>query len=275
MSISKIVVLGGGMVGSAMAIDLARTGGLDVTVADSRPEILDRLKTDHGLATIRADLSTAEAIARAVAPFDLVAGALSSGLGLRTLRAVIEAGKPYCDISFMAEDAWQLDELAKKHGVCAVVDCGVAPGVSNLLVGHAASQLDTCERVEILVGGLPVIRRWPFQYKAAFAPHDAIEEYTRPARIVENGRLVLREALSEPELLDFPGIGTLEAFNSDGLRSLAYTMKIPNMRERTLRYPGHAALMKVFRETGLFSKDPIEVAGQRVRPRRIIFTRRP
>jgi lysine 6-dehydrogenase len=117
------------------------------------------------------------------------------------------------------------------------------------------------------VGGLPVERRWPFDYKAGFAPWDVLEEYTRPARVVEHGRVVVKEPLSEPELLDFPGVGTLEAFNTDGLRSLVDTMKAPFMKEKTLRWPGHAELMRVLKDTGFFSLETVDVAGQKVRPR--------
>jgi saccharopine dehydrogenase-like NADP-dependent oxidoreductase len=134
------------------------------------------------------------------------------------------------------------------------------------MVGYAASQLARTETVEIYVGGLPRERRWPFDYKAGFAPSDVIEEYVRPARMVEQGRVVVKEALSEPALLDFPGVGTLEAFNTDGLRSLLFTMDAPFMKEKTLRYPGHIDLMRAFRETGFFSKEPVSVGGQLVRP---------
>jgi saccharopine dehydrogenase-like NADP-dependent oxidoreductase len=186
------------------------------------------------------------------------------------LRTVIEAGRPYCDISFMPEDAWELDQLAKQHGVAAVVDCGVAPGMSNMMAGYAAAQLDHCESIEIYVGGLPRERRWPFQYKAGFSPYDVIEEYVRPSRIVEHGQVVVKEALSEPELMDFPGVGTLEAFNTDGLRSIAHFVKAPFMKEKTLRYPGHLELMRAFRETGLFSEEPIDVHGMLVKPRELL-----
>jgi lysine 6-dehydrogenase len=170
------------------------------------------------------------------------------------------------DISFMPENAWDLDPLARERGVCAVVDCGVAPGVSNLLCGLAAANLSPCERLEIYVGGLPVERRWPYEYKAGFAPSDVLEEYTRPSRVVENSKMVVKEALSEPELMEFPGVGTLEAFNTDGLRSLAYNLKVPEMKEKTLRYPGHIELMKILRHTGFFSKEPVDVGGAKVRP---------
>jgi lysine 6-dehydrogenase len=263
---TQVTVLGAGMVGSAMAADLGRVGGFDVTVADARPEALDRVKSQFGVRTLQVDLSKPEAVKRAVEGADLVLGALASALGLQTLRAVIESKKTYCDISFMPENAWELDGLAKSHGATAIVDCGVAPGVSNLLAGFGVSQFDTCERIEIYVGGLPEVRRWPFFYKAGFAPSDVLEEYTRPARIVEHGHLVTKEALSEPEFLDFPVVGTLEAFNTDGLRSLAYNLKVADMKEKTLRYPGHIELMRVFRHTGLFSKQPIVVGGASIRP---------
>ncbi|HLA78042.1 MAG TPA: saccharopine dehydrogenase C-terminal domain-containing protein [Vicinamibacteria bacterium] len=263
---TKTVILGGGMIGSAMAMDLAKDPGFEVTVADARQESLDRIAARWGVPTLLADLSDPRAVHQLASGFDLVLGALPSVFGFASLRAVIEAGRPFVDISFMAENALELDGLARERGVVAVVDCGVAPGTSNLLAGYAASQLDRCDNIEIYVGGLPAERRWPFEYKAGFAPSDVIEEYTRPARLVEHGQVVVREALSEPELLDFPEIGSLEAFNTDGLRSLIFTLKAPFMKEKTLRYPGHIALMRAFRETGLFSKDLIEVNGQPVRP---------
>jgi saccharopine dehydrogenase-like NADP-dependent oxidoreductase len=263
----KVVVLGAGMVGAAIARDLAAEAGLQVDVADLRPEALARAARQAPAGTQRADLADPEAVRRLVAGYGLVVGALPSAIGFQTLRAVIEAGRDVVDISFMPEDALALSVLARDRGVTAVVDCGVAPGLSNMMVGVAAARLDTCQRVEIYVGGLPVARHWPFQYKAGFAPSDVLEEYTRPARVVENGRLVAKEPLSEPELVDFPGIGTLEAFNTDGLRTLVATIEAPFMKEKTLRWPGHAELMRVLRETGFFSLEALDVGGQRVRPR--------
>ncbi len=262
------IVLGAGLVGSVMAADLARDGGIEVTVADRDQSALDRAASRSGgsVRTIQQDLSDAAALMKLIAPFDVVVGAVGSVIGFQTLRAVIEAGKNFCDICFMSENALELDALAKQHNVTAIVDCGVAPGMSNMIAGYAVSALDTCSSLEIYVGGLPRVRQWPFEYKAGFSPYDVIEEYTRPARLVENGKIVIRKALSEPELMNLPGIDTLEAFNTDGLRSLAETLDVPDMKEKTLRYPGHIELMRVFRETGLFSHDEIEVAGVRVRP---------
>ncbi len=262
---TQALILGGGMIGSAMAIDMAR-GPFRVTVADSRKDTLDRVAARCGVGTAQTDLGNPQAVTALASGYDVVLGALPSLLGFPTLRAVIEAGRPYVDISFMVENALELDELAREKGVTAVVDCGVAPGLSNMLAAYGTTLLDTTDNVDICCGGLPSERRWPFEYKAGFAPYDVIEEYTRPVRVVENGKVVIKEALSEPELLDFPGVGTLEAFNTDGLRSLLFTLKVPNMRERTLRYPGHIALMRVFRETGLFSKEAIDAGGRAVRP---------
>lgn len=265
---ANVLVLGAGMVGSVMAADLSRDAGLTVTVADVSETNLERAAHKAGgrVRTVRADLSDAATITKLARANDVVLGALASRLGLAALRAVIASGKPYCDISFMAEDALELSEFARTAGVCAVVDMGVAPGMSNLLAGYAAKLLSPCDSIEIYVGGLPRLRTWPFDYKAAFAPADVIEEYTRPSRIVENGKVVVRPALSEPELMDLPGVGTVEAFNTDGLRSIAATLRVPNMKEKTLRYPGHIALMRAFRETGLFSQEPIDVGGVKVRP---------
>jgi saccharopine dehydrogenase-like NADP-dependent oxidoreductase len=254
------------MIGSAMAMDLKREGRHDVTVAELRPEVRERIAARYGVATRAADLSRPEAIRELVRDYDLVLGALPSVYGYRTLEAVIAAGKDYCDISFMPENALELDARARREGVTAVVDCGVAPGVSNVMAGYAATRLDPFQSLEIYVGGLPRERRWPYDYKAGFAPFDVIEEYTRPARVVAHGRVVVKEALSEPERMDFPGIGTLEAFNTDGLRSLIHTLDVPFMKEKTLRYPGHIQLMEAFRETGFFSKEPLVVGDVSVRP---------
>jgi saccharopine dehydrogenase-like NADP-dependent oxidoreductase len=159
-----------------------------------------------------------------------------------------------------------LDELAKKKGVTAVVDMGVAPGLSHMIVGYADSLFDETESATILVGGLPVIREWPYEYKIVFSPKDVIEEYIRPARLIECGKIVEKPALSDLELVNLPKIGTLEAFNTDGLRSLLYTLNIPFMKEKTLRYPGLAEKMRMLRETGFFSDTPIEVGGIKVKP---------
>ena len=216
--------------------------------------------------TVIADLSKPEIIKNLVSEFDLVVGAVPGFMGRQTMKAVIEAGKNMVDISFMPEDFMELDGLAKKHRVIVIADCGVAPGMGNIILGHHNKQMHV-KKYECLVGGLPVIREWPYEYKAVFSPIDVIEEYTRPARYIQNYEMITKPALSDPELIHFDGIGTLESWNSDGLRSLIQTMKnIPDMIEKTLRYPGCIEYLRVLRESGFFSYDEIEVNGTKVRP---------
>lgn len=263
----KIVVLGGGLVGGPMAVDLSKDDSLDVTVVDLKADVLAHLKAKYpALKTVQKDLSNREDVAKIVSECDIVLNAVPGFMGFDTLKTIIESGKNVVDIAFFPENPFELDELAKQTGVTAIVDCGVAPGMSNILTGYVDHLLDETESALTYVGGLPEVRRWPYEYKAVFSPIDVIEEYTRPARYVENGKLVVRPALSDPELLDFPGIGTLEAFNSDGLRTMAQTLNIPHMKEKTLRYQGHIDKMAVFRETGFFSQEPIEMNGTMIRP---------
>ena len=187
-------------------------------------------------------------------------------IGFQTLKEIIKSGKSVVDIAFFGEDPFLLDSLARSKDVTAVVDCGVAPGLCNIVVGYVETRLDFIDRYVCYVGGLPKVRKWPYEYKAVFSPKDVLEEYTRPARFVEFGHQVVKPALTDIELLDFPRVGTLEAFNTDGLRSLIKTMKIPFMKEKTLRYPGHAELMRVFRESGFFSPESIKIEGNEIIP---------
>jgi saccharopine dehydrogenase-like NADP-dependent oxidoreductase len=263
----KIAVLGCGLIGNVIARDLASDPDIAVTVFDRSEEALARLAAVPRIATAAADLSSADSIRRAVAPADVVVGAVPGFLGRNMLKAVIAAGKPIADISFAPEDPLDLDADARAAGVTAVVDCGVSPGLSNFAAGRAAARLDEIESLAIYVGGLPVVRRWPYEYAIVFSATDVIEEYTRPARVIENGRLVVKPALSEIEKLDFEHVGTLEAFLTDGLRTVLSTVPARNMKEKTMRYPGHAELMRAFRETGFFGEEPVEVRGGRVAPR--------
>lgn len=259
----KIAVFGAGLVGNAIAIDLSKN--FRVTSVDINPESLEILKTRHNIDTLKADLSKKEVIHETVKDFDLIIGAVPGFMGYSMVKAVIEAGKNIVDISFFPENALDLDKIAKEHGVVAVTDCGVAPGMGNIILGYHNERM-VVDKYICYVGGLPVIREWPYEYKSVFSPIDVIEEYTRLARYVENSHTITKEALSDPELIHFKEVGTLEAFNTDGLRSLIDTMKIPNMIEKTLRYPGCIEYLRVLRESGFFSYDKIDVKGIKIRP---------
>ena len=258
---ANIIVLGAGLVGGVMATDLSKKH--EVTSVDISQKNLDKLT---GIKTICADISDTTTLQNLIKDFDLVVGAVPGFMGYKMMKDVIEAGKNIVDISFYPEDPFGLDELAKEKGVIAVMDCGVAPGMGNIIFGHHDKSMKITD-YECLVGGLPEKREWPYEYQAVFSPIDVIEEYIRPARYVQNSAVVVKEALSDTELVEFDEIGTLESWNSDGLRSLIDTMShVPNMIEKTLRYPGCVEYLKVLRASGFFSYDEVEVNGTMIRP---------
>lgn len=260
----NVIVLGGGLVGGPMAMDLAADERFAVTVADVNRDALAGLKQKcPALEVVQKDLSNPEDVTALVTGYDLVVNAVPGFMGFETAKAIIRAGRDCACIAFYEEDPFQLDELCKAHDVTMIMDCGVYPGMGSALIMHVTRQLDRVDSILTFVGGLPLVREWPSEYKAVFSPIDVIEEYIRPARYVENGHEVVKPALSDPEYINFPGIGTLEAFNTDGLRTLAKTINAPNMKEKTLRYPGHIEKMAVLRELGFFSKEKTLVVGGR------------
>lgn len=261
----KITVLGAGMIGSAIAIDLAKN--FNIQIADINKNTLLKLKEKNSdIQTIQVDFSDEMAFIKLIEDCDIVVCAVPGFMGFNTLKKIIKAKKNVVDISFFAEDAFELDNLAKKNNVTAIVDCGVAPGLDNIILAHYNQKMKITD-FECYVGGLPKVRNFPFSYKAPFSPIDVIEEYTRPARYVSNFELITKEPLSDCEFLHFNNIGTLEAFNSDGLRSLIKTMPhIKNMKEKTLRYPGHAEYISILKESGFFDKNKIKINGTEISP---------
>ncbi|MCX7728276.1 MAG: saccharopine dehydrogenase NADP-binding domain-containing protein [Bacteroidia bacterium] len=258
-----ITVLGSGMVGSVIAQDLANS--YRVIVADKSEASLQKLKHKKNIETIATDVTNHQNLKNIVKDAHLVITALPGFMAFNVLKQIIEMGKNVADISFYPEDALSLNELAQKNKCTVIVDCGVAPGMSNFLLGYHASKMQVEEFV-CYVGGLPVERKFPYEYKAPFSPVDVIEEYTRPARMKENNKIIVKPALSELEMIDFEGVGTLEAFNTDGLRSLLYTMNVPNMKEKTLRYPGHVRLIQALQATGFFDTSEIDINDTKIKP---------
>ncbi len=262
---TKIIVLGAGMVGSAMAADLSKKHS--ITIADLSIQRLEHIKNkDQNLSILQLDVCDTKKLQTVLQDFDFVVCAVPGFLGFQTIKTIIEAGKNVVDISFFPENALELDALAKAKGVTVIVDCGVAPGMHNIILGYYNEKLKLTD-FETLVGGLPKVKKWPFNYKAPFSPIDVIEEYTRPARYVENGTIIIREALTDCEYVNFDKVGTLESFNSDGLRSILFTMPhIKNMKEKTLRYPGHVEYVKVLKDSGFFNEKKIMVNGTEISP---------
>lgn len=264
------LVLGAGTVGEAVAWDLTHTPPTaTVTVADRDPDALARLARRLPVQTVAFDAAQPDTVRALASHHDVVVGALPSRLGFGVMRALCEAGARYCDVSFIPEDAATLDSVTRRHGATVVHDCGVAPGLSHMLVGDAVAQMARVDTVRIDVGGLPETPAPPFHYKAPFAPADVIEEYTRPARVVRDGQPVAVEALSGVETLQVEGIGRLDSFLTDGLRSLVTTVEACAMEERTLRHPGHLPVMIALRDAGFFATSALHVGGTSVTPREV------
>jgi saccharopine dehydrogenase-like NADP-dependent oxidoreductase len=261
----KIIILGAGLIGAPMALDLVKDNEFEVGVADIDKPALAKLENQN-ISLIEIDLSIPENVQKIVTDYDYVINAVPGSLGFKTLRSIIEAGKDTIDIAFYENDPFELDQLAKENNVTAIVDCGVSPGLHNILIGNVAQKFDSIEDITIFVGGLPLAKELPFEYKAVFSPSDVIEEYIRPARIKVNGETVIKAPLSDLEIIDFPEVGSLEAFNSDGLRTLLHTIDVPNMKEKTLRYPGHIEKISLLKQIGLFSKEKLSLNGTEIKP---------
>ncbi len=263
----KVIVLGAGKIGSVIAKDFSkREAGLtlgDISI-DRAKEAAAEVDGD----SLVFDTSNYDQMVETISDYDLVIGALPGDYGYRALKACIDARKDIVDVSFTPEDPLELDEEAKKSNATIIPDCGVAPGLSNLLVGYGASMLDTIEKAVIMVGGIPEKKVPPLDYTITWSADGLIDEYIRDVSIVKDGELVKVPALSGLEKIEFPGVGTLEAFYTDGLRSLVKSLSdVKNLYEKTLRYPGHVEKVKLLRELGFFSEDSLAVGGSEVVPK--------
>jgi len=255
MSSKKITVLGAGKVGRTIAIELAKTHTVH-SIDNSTAHLQILQNKNPAIQCSQADLlNSSIPFQHWVSDADIVISAVPGFMGFEVLRNIILSEKSVVDISFFPESIESLNQLAKEKGVMAVMDCGVAPGMSNLILGQYANKMEVQEFC-FYVGGLPIRRDPPFEYKAPFSAIDVIEEYTRPARLRRQGKNIVMPALSENELIHFDEIGDLEGFNTDGLRSLLDSFPtIPEMSEKTLRYPGHAQLIETLKAIGFFKKE--------------------
>ncbi|HDN05376.1 MAG TPA: saccharopine dehydrogenase, partial [Candidatus Bathyarchaeota archaeon] len=219
---------------------------------------------------VQLDILNSRESVNALKDYDLVLGFLPGSIGYHLVKTCVDAGKDLVDVSFMSENPLGLNDEALKANVTVIPDCGLAPGISNVLVGHAVEKLDGVQHIHIMVGGLPEEPVPPLGYIITWSPESLIDEYTRKARIVREGEIVEVEALSGLEPVDFPGVGRLEAFYTDGLRTLLYTIRnVEDMWEKTLRYPGHAEKVMLLKDLGFFDENPVSVDGLNVPPRKL------
>ena len=269
MTTTRIATLGTGLIGRLIVEDLLSEEGFHIVAVDGHASALDRLPEHPRLTRLQADLANPEAIGKLLADVDMAVGAVPGALGRGVQLGALSARRPLVDICFAPENPLELQDQVAAAGIPFIVDCGLAPGLSNLLVGREAAAMTTVEEVMIMVGGLPARRDWPWEYRFVFSPGDVIEEYTRPCRIRIAGKDITCQALTGIEQVEFEGVGTLEAFLTDGLRTLMDTIPAPTMREKTLRYPGHAERMRVLRETGFFETETMDLDGTPVAPRAV------
>jgi len=270
----KALIIGCGKVGSAAAEDLAKNNAsLNVAIADrdaARAEAVANKIKRKNLTWTQLDIANSEQTSETLKDFDVILGFLPGNLGYTLIEACIKAKKHLVDVSFMAENPLTLNDKAVRSGVTVVPDCGLAPGISNILVGHAKAELDKVNSVNVMVGGLPEKPEPPLGYVVTWSPESLIDEYMRKARIVKAGRIVEVEALTGLEEVTLPNVGVLEAFYTDGLRTLLYTMHdVADMCEKTLRYSGHAEKVKLLKSLGFFDDEPVRIGDISIAPRRL------
>ena len=265
----RAIVLGAGKIGSVIAQDFSGKG-IELTVGDIDINRARDAADEVGGKSISFDTTDYDQMVEILGDFDLVLGALPGDYGLPALRACVETGKDVVDVSFTPEYPLELDKDAREAGITMIPDCGVAPGLSNLLVGYGASRLDSIHEAKIMVGGIPEKQVPPLGYTVTWSAEGLIDEYIRDVSIVKEGGLIQVPALSGLESIEFPGVGTLEAFYTDGLRSLVESFpEAENLYEKTLRYPGHVEKVKLLRELGFFSEDPVMVRNSEVKPKMV------
>ncbi|MEO0083493.1 MAG: saccharopine dehydrogenase C-terminal domain-containing protein, partial [candidate division WOR-3 bacterium] len=267
----NICILGSGIQGRVVAQDLAESNH-QVTVIDNNQNNLKKNVESLRITTKLFDVTNKEKLIKFIEEFDIVVGALPSNLGFYLMKCAIKAGVDLVDLSYAAENPFLLDKQAKKNKVRIVPDAGFAPGLSNILIGEAHRELGKIDNLRILVGGIPQNPHPPFNYKYTWSPSDLIAEYTRPARIVKHHKFLTVEALSGIENFSIPKIGTLECFYTDGLRTLMHTFKdIKNMEEKTIRYAGHAELMKELLKYGFLPNEDNPFTNDQIKPKDFIL----
>ena len=273
----RMLVLGAGLQGSACAYDLLQNPEVSqVRLADLRfdhlPEFLKPLSGPRLLPTM-LDVRDREAVLALMRESDAVMSAIPYYFNLALAECAVEAGVHFCDLGGNTEIVFQQKALADRavaKGVTVVPDCGVAPGMVNILAEYGIRQLDTVDSVRIYVGGLPQEPEPPLNYQIVYSLEGVLDYYTTRSWVLRGGQRAQVTALSEREPVEFPApVGTLEAFHTaGGLSTMAfrYEGKIPEMEYKTLRYPGHAEIMQTIRELGLLDTEPVEVKGVMVSP---------
>ena len=278
----RMLVLGAGLQGCACAYDLCQVSAVKkVTIADLRAQKLPAFLQPYlgkKLDLVALDVTDTAALKAAMNGHDAVMSAIPYYYNEPIARAAVEVGIHFCDLGGNTEIVFQqkrLHEVALAKGVSVIPDCGVAPGMVNILAAEGIRRLDQVDRVKIYVGGLPQHPEPPLNYQIVYSLEGALDYYSTPSWVLRDGKRTQVEALTELETLEFPApVGTLEAFHTaGGISTLPWSWegKMQVMEYKTLRYPGHAYIMKAIRDLGLIDLAPIEVKGARVVPRDVFI----
>ena len=280
----KMLVLGAGLQGCACAYDLLQNPAVSqVTLADLRPDHLPSFLADKGdwggrLRTVRLDVTDPIAVRETLRGHAAVMSAIPYYYNGPMARAAVEAGCHFADLGGNTEivlEQKQLHDEALRRGLSIIPDCGLAPGMVNILAAEGIRRLDRADQVRVYVGGLPQHPEPPLNYQIVYSLEGALDYYTTPSWVLRGGKPVQVDALSELEPVEFPApVGTLEAFHTGGGIStlpFAYEGKVDVMEYKTLRYPGHVAIMRPIRELGLLDLKPVDVKGKTVVPRDVFI----
>lgn len=282
----RMLVLGAGLQGSACAYDLLQNPEItEVRLADLRIDHLPEFLAPHTavgpgkprLIPTPLDVRDREAVHALMRQSDAVMSAIPYYFNFEMARAAVEAGVHFCDLGGNTDIVFQqkgMGEEAAAKGITVVPDCGLAPGMVNILAQHAMEQLDEVHAVRIYVGGLPQQPEPPLNYQIVYSLEGVLDYYTTLSWVLRDGKRAQVKALSEREAVHFDApVGELEAFHTaGGLSTMAfrYEGKVPTMEYKTLRYPGHAHIMEAIRELGLLELNPVDVKGQKVVPRDLV-----
>lgn len=274
----RVLVLGAGLQGTACAFDLLKQPAVtQVMIADLKQPALPAFLqqgADARLIPMALDVRDEQAVRSAFAQCDGVLSAIPYYFNGTLARLAVDGGVHFADLggnTAIVQQQRQLDTAARAKGISVIPDTGLAPGMVNVIAQHGIDQFETVESVKLYVGGLPQTPEPPLGYQIAYSIEGMVDYYTTPSLVMRDGQPKTVEALSELETVVFNApVGPLEAFHTaGGLSTMVYRYagKIPVMEYKTLRYPGHAAIMRSIRDLGLLGAEAVDVKGQQVAPR--------
>lgn len=274
----RVAVLGCGMMGMASIFDLIKNENItEIVAADidlSKPLEIERRFGDKRIRPVAIDVSQTDDVRRKLSGSRAILGAIHYKYNYELSKIAIELGAHFCDLGgniWVVDKQLSLDDEAKRAGVTIIPDCGLAPGMVAVVVAHGAERFESLTDIHIRVGGLPQNPKPPLNYTLVFSVDGLINEYVEPARVIRNGKLAEIPSLTELEQLSFPPpYEDLEAFITSGGTSTlvrTYLGQVDNLDYKTIRYPGHCAVVKALRDLGFFSSRKLHMHQSELSPR--------